>query len=71
MSITVVREGNVLRILSSSAPIPENITLELEVKTSDPWDLAQLDSVFSEDEEDWGKSLDALRLPPLHAPIRK
>ena len=71
MSITVINEGNVLRILSSSAPIPENTTLKLEVKNPDPWDLAQLESAFSEDEEDWGKSLDALRLPPLHPRIQK
>jgi hypothetical protein len=66
MSITVIKEGNVLRILSSSQPIPENTPLELEVKTPDAWDLAQLESVFNEDDEDWGDSLDALRLPPLN-----
>ena len=65
MSITVIKEGNILRILSSSEPIPENTPLELQVKSPDAWDLAQLESVFNEDDEDWGDSLDSLRLPPF------
>jgi hypothetical protein len=65
MSITVIKEGSALRILSSSGPIPENIPLELEIKTPDAWELAQLESVFNEDDENWGDSLNALRLPPF------
>ncbi len=59
MSITVIKEGNVLRILSSSEPIPENTPLELFTLSIDPWQAAQLESVFRED-EDWGHSLDHL-----------
>ena len=71
MSITVIKEGNVLRILSSSSPIPENTPFKLELQDPDAWDLAQMDSVFREDDEDWGNSLDALRLPPLRDPSQK
>jgi hypothetical protein len=59
MSITVIKEGNVLRILSSSEPIPENTPLKLFTHGIDPWQAAQLESVFRED-EDWGHSLDHL-----------
>lgn len=67
MSITVVKEGNQLRVLSSIAELPENIPLQLEVRSTDPWQQAQLESVFAEDDEDWGHSLDALRRAPLKA----
>lgn len=59
MSITVIKEGDHLRILASSAPIPENTPLELFTVGIDPWQAAQLESVFR-DEEDWGHSLDHL-----------
>ena len=71
MIIPVVKEADALRSLSSFALMAENITLELKVKNPNPWDLAQLESVFSEDQEDWGNSVNALRLSPLHLKIRK
>ena len=59
MSITVIKEGDHLRIISSSEPIPENTPMELFTQSIDPWQAAQLESVFRED-EDWGHSLDHL-----------
>jgi hypothetical protein len=61
MSITVIKEGNVLRIISASEQIPDNTTLELFTHSIDPWQAAQLESVFRED-EDWGTSLDHLKI---------
>jgi hypothetical protein len=67
MSVTVKKERNVLRLIDSTEPIPEGATLVLY--TADEaarrpaltaWEAAQLDSVFREDDEDWGDSLDAL-----------
>ena len=65
MSIKVIKEGNVLRILSGAEFVPENTPLELEIRALDPWQHAQLESVFAEDDEDWGDSLDKLRRAPL------
>jgi len=59
MSITAVKEGNVLRIISSTEPIPENIPLHLQVHALDGWQAAQLETTFRDD-EDWGGSLDHL-----------
>ena len=59
MRITAVKEGDHLRIIASSAPIPENTPLNLLIVGIDPWDAAQLESVFRDD-EDWGHSLDHL-----------
>ena len=61
MSVTAIKEGNVLRILSDSGDIPEHIPLRLTVATVpvDAWQAAQLDSVFSDD-EDWGDALDSM-----------
>ena len=62
MSITAIKEGDILRIISSTEPIPENIPLHLHVHTLDAWQAAQLETVFR-DEEDWGSSLDHLVSP--------
>jgi hypothetical protein len=70
MSITVIKEGNVLRVLEATAPIPDGARLVLytpeELTASRPsaWEAAQIDSVFREDDEDWGSSLDALVRKP-------
>jgi len=66
MSITVIKENNVLRVLEASGPFPEGARLvlytreELDSRRPEAWEAAQLDSIFREDEEDWGDSLDAL-----------
>jgi hypothetical protein len=65
MNITVVKEGNVLKIISSSGVIPDNTPLQMELKAPDAWDLVQLETLFKEDDEDWGHTLDALRLPSV------
>ena len=61
MSVTAIKEGNVLRILSDSGDIPEHVLLRLSVAALpvDAWQAAQLDSAFS-DAEDWGDTLDSL-----------
>jgi len=59
MSITVIKEGDHLRILSASEPIPENTPLELFTHAMEPWQAAQLDSAFR-DGEDWGAMLEDL-----------
>ncbi|HPA20669.1 MAG TPA: hypothetical protein PLU30_23170 [Verrucomicrobiae bacterium] len=68
MSITVIKKGSGLEILDASAQIPEGVRLVLytkdEMMAGNPppnvWEAAQLDSVFREDDEDWGDSLDRL-----------
>jgi hypothetical protein len=67
MRVTVIREGNALRLIDSTEPIPEGATLVLytadEIARLSAWtacEAAQLDSVFRDDDEDWGDSLDAL-----------
>ena len=62
MSITAIKEGDFLRIISSSEPIPENTPLHLDVRAIDGWQAAQLETVFRDD-EDWGNSLDHLMAP--------
>ena len=70
MSITIIRDGNSLRLLSSADCIPEGTPLtlytaeELDGLSVRPtaWESAQLDSAFS-DGEDWGDTLDALVIP--------
>jgi hypothetical protein len=62
MSITAIREGDILRIISSTETIPENTPLRLDVRALDGWQAAQLETVFR-DEEDWGHSLDHLVSP--------
>ena len=61
MSVTAIKEGNVLRILSDSGDIPDHVPLRLSIAAMpvDAWQAAQLDRVFSDD-EDWGDSLDSL-----------
>jgi hypothetical protein len=59
MSITVIKEGDHLRILSASEPIPENTPLELVTHGMESWQAAQLDSAFR-DGEDWGVTLEHL-----------
>ncbi len=56
MSITVIKEGDHLRILSSTEPIPENTPIELVRPSLDAWQAAQLETAFRTD-EDWGDSL--------------
>jgi len=67
MSITVVKEGNLLRIVEAEGEIPEGTRLvlytERERSSYTPLEYVQLESVFAEDEEDWGDTLDALTLP--------
>lgn len=59
MSITVIKEGDQLRILSATEPIPENTPIKLFRPVLDPWQAAQLETTFRTD-EDWGDSLEAL-----------
>ncbi|MEI6072791.1 MAG: hypothetical protein WCS31_13435 [Verrucomicrobiae bacterium] len=68
MSITIIKEANIIRLLASSAPIPDGTRLTLYTEEEVPsmrtaptaWEAAQIDSAFHEDEEDWGSSLDHL-----------
>lgn len=60
MSIIAIKEGDILRIISSSEVIPENTPLHLHLRALDGWQAAQLETVFR-DGEDWGNSLDHLR----------
>jgi hypothetical protein len=60
MSIIAIKEGDILRIISSSEVIPENTPLHLHLRALDVWQAAQLETVFR-DGEDWGNSLDHLR----------
>jgi hypothetical protein len=52
-------------IIASSAPIPENTPMNLLIVGIDPWDAAQLESVFRDD-EDWGHSLDYFIVKKAH-----
>lgn len=68
MSINVIKEGDVLRIVESSEPILDGAKLTLYTaselsalsKSLTAWGAAQLESTFQEDEDDWGSSLDSL-----------
>jgi hypothetical protein len=68
MSINVIKEGSLLRVIESSEPIPDGARLilytasELADLTRQPtaWEAAQLESAFRDGEEDWGSSLDGL-----------
>lgn len=62
MSIIAIKEGNILRIISSSEVSPENTPLHLHLRALDGWQAAQLETVFR-DGEDWGNSLDHLIAP--------
>lgn len=64
MRISAIKEGDYLRILSASGPIPENTPITLIYAGPDPWQNAQLETIFRE-EENWGDSLDPLCLPKL------
>jgi hypothetical protein len=72
MNIAVVKEGSVLRIVESSDPVPEGARLVLQSKTeasgADPLELAQLECLGREQEEDWGELLDPLTLPSGQMP---
>ena len=72
MNIVVVKEGSVLRIVESSDPIPEGTRLVLQPKLEasgvEALELAQLESLGREQEEDWGQLLDPLTLPPGQMP---
>ena len=65
MRITAIKEGDYLRIIASSAPIPEDTPMNLFIVGIDAWDAAQLESVFRDD-EDWGHSLDYLIVKKAH-----
>jgi len=68
MSINVIKEGNLLRVLESSEPIPDGARLTLYTASEladlarqpSAWEAAQMESAFSDGEEDWGSSLDRL-----------
>ena len=75
MSITIERRGDKVVILKADAQIPENepIILFTEEEIAKrlgytPMEFAQLESIFRENEEDWGASLDAITLPPQTSP---
>lgn len=59
--ITAIKEGDHLRILSSSDEIPDNVPLHLALTDACQWSRAELDTEFRSD-EDWGHSLDHLIL---------
>lgn len=57
--ITAIKEGDHLRIISSTDEIPENTTLHLSLADENEWSRAELETEFRSD-EDWGNSLDHL-----------
>jgi hypothetical protein len=73
MKIVAVKEGSVLRIVESSEPIAEGVRLvlqpEIEHPVADGLELAQLESLSRESEEDWGRLLDPITLPPGQVPV--
>jgi len=75
MSITIERRGDKLVVLKADAQIPENepITLFTEEEIPKrlgytPLEFAQLESIFHENEDDWGDSLEAMTLPLQTSP---
>jgi hypothetical protein len=75
MSVTVVREGNVLRIVDSECELPagEKVKLftaeELARRSGySSLESAQLESLGREQKEDWSELLDPLTLPPGQMP---
>lgn len=72
MNIIVAKEGSVLRIVESSDPIPDGTRLvlqpRLEVSSLEALELAQLENLGREQEEDWRNLLDPLSLPPGQMP---
>ena len=73
MSIVVIKERTTLRILECSEDIPEGTRLVLQPVPDfgDPsaLELAQLESISRDAEEDWGDLLDPLTLPPGQLPL--
>ncbi|MGB0743275.1 MAG: hypothetical protein ACPGSB_02010 [Opitutales bacterium] len=57
--ITAIKEGDHLKIISSTEEIPENVTLHLALTEEDSWGRAQIETEFRS-EEDWGDSLNSL-----------
>ncbi len=57
--ITAIKEGNHLKILSSTDEIPENVELHLAFAEEDTWTRAQIETEFRSD-EDWGDALNSL-----------
>ena len=57
--ITVIKEGDHLKILSTTEEIPENTPLHLSLSQDGTWARAQLETEFRS-EEDWGDSLNDL-----------
>lgn len=68
MSIRVIKEGNLLRVVESSEPIPDGARLTLYTASEladlagqpSAWEAAQMETAFGEGDEDWGSSLDGL-----------
>lgn len=70
MSVTVIKEGDALRILEATQPIPEGTRLVLFTageqgagNTLSALESAQLESIFAGDDEDWSDVLAPLRKP--------
>lgn len=72
MSIQVIKEGNLLKVIESSAPIPEGVKLTLYTaaelndlgKQPPAWEATQLESAFHDDEVQQATARTAwLRLP--------
>lgn len=69
MNITVIREGNVLRILGATESIPEGQHMVLRVPPPGTelgcsvLEAVQLESFFKDDDHDWGDSLESHRQP--------
>lgn len=75
MSVTVVKEGNTLRVLQSSETIPDGQQLVLYTAEElarrsgySPLEYARLESIFAQDKEDWGDSLAPFRQPQFNLP---
>lgn len=62
MSITVIREGNLTRVVEVSEPMPEGVPMKFALIENDPVETAQIESVFAEDDEDWGDLLAPFRV---------
>lgn len=75
MSVTVVKEGNALRIVEADGEFPAGQKVKLFTREElaqkagySPLEYVQLESIFAEDEEDWGDSLAEFRLPRIEVP---
>jgi len=57
--ITAIKEGDHLKILSTTEDIPENTPIQFSLAQENTWESAQLETEFRS-EEDWGDSLNDL-----------